>query len=48
MLSFTAGNISSALWSRILGIPVAGECRIVHNLETFLSHVFWVANELIY
>jgi hypothetical protein len=50
MLSLTAGNISSALWSRILGIPVARECRIVHNIETFfIAHdVFWVANELIY
>jgi hypothetical protein len=46
MLSLTAGNISSALSSRILGIPVARECKIVHNLETFfITHdVFWVAN----
>jgi hypothetical protein len=35
MLSLTAGNISSSLCSRILGIPVARECRIVHKLETF-------------
>jgi hypothetical protein len=45
MISFTAGNISSALCSRILSIPVARECRIFHNLKTFLSHdVLWVAN----
>jgi hypothetical protein len=42
MLSLTAGNISSALCSRILGIPVARECRIVHNLETvFLSLIMF-------
>jgi hypothetical protein len=50
MLYLTAGSISSALCSRILGIPVASECRIVHNLKTFfIAHdVLWVANELIY
>jgi hypothetical protein len=47
MLSLTAGNISSALWSRILGIPVAREWAIFHNIETFLSHMR-VENELIY
>jgi hypothetical protein len=35
IVSLTAGNISSALCSTILGIPVARECRIFHNLETF-------------
>jgi hypothetical protein len=39
MLTLRAGNISSALWSRILGIPVAREYRIIHSLETFLSHM---------
>jgi hypothetical protein len=43
-----AGNISSALCSRILGIPVARECRIFHKLETiFITHdALWVANDL--
>jgi hypothetical protein len=46
MLSLTAGNVSSALCSRILSIPVARKCKIFHNLGTFLSHaVLWVANE---
>jgi hypothetical protein len=35
ILSLTAGIISSALCNRILGIPVAKECRNFHNLETF-------------
>jgi hypothetical protein len=46
ILSVTAGNVSSALCSRILGIPVARERRIFHNLEN-LSYL-WVADELIY
>jgi hypothetical protein len=42
MLSLTAGNTSSALCSRILGIPAATECRIFQNLETFfLSHMMF-------
>jgi hypothetical protein len=40
ILSLTAGNISSALCSRILGIPVARECRIFHNLKTSFYHTF--------
>jgi hypothetical protein len=50
ILSLTAENVSSALCSRILGIPVARECRIFHNLETiFITHdALWAANELIY
>jgi hypothetical protein len=48
MLSLTAGNISSALCSRILGFPVARECTIFDNLDTFfIAYVLWVANELI-
>jgi hypothetical protein len=38
MLSLTPGSISSALCSRILCIPVASECRIVHNLGTYFYH----------
>jgi hypothetical protein len=39
ILSLTAGNISSALCSRIPGIPVAGECTIFKNLDTsFITH----------
>jgi hypothetical protein len=34
MLSLAAGKISSALCSTILGIPIARECKIFHNLET--------------
>jgi hypothetical protein len=42
MLSLTAGNISSVLCSIILGIPVAREYRILHNLETsFLSYMMF-------
>jgi hypothetical protein len=49
MLFLTAGNISSALCSRILGTPVAKECTIFHNLKTlFIAYILWVANELIY
>jgi hypothetical protein len=49
ILSLTAGNVSSTLCSRIIGIPVARECRIFHNLETFITHdALWAANELIY
>jgi hypothetical protein len=39
ILSHTAGNVPSTLCSRILGIPVARECRIFHNLKTFF-HTF--------
>jgi hypothetical protein len=50
ILSLTAENVSSTLCSRILGNPVARECRIFHNLEIFfITHdALWVANELIY
>jgi hypothetical protein len=41
ILSLTAGNISSALCSRILGIPVAKECRVFQNLEIFLSQMMF-------
>jgi hypothetical protein len=42
--------LSSALCSRILGIPVAREFKIVYNLQLFfITHdVLWVANEFIY
>jgi hypothetical protein len=39
MLSLTAGIVSCTLCSTRLGIPVARECRIFHNLETYLSHM---------
>jgi hypothetical protein len=40
MLSLTAGNISSVLWSRILGIPVAREWASFPNIGTFfITHV---------
>jgi hypothetical protein len=47
MLSLTAGNIYSDLCSRILAIPVARECIIIHNLENFFiaHYVLWLANE---
>jgi hypothetical protein len=49
ILSLTAANVSSTLCSRILGTPVARECRIFHNLENFfITHALWGANELIY
>jgi hypothetical protein len=40
ILSLTAGNISSALCSRILGIPVAREWRMFHNSKAFFCHTF--------
>jgi hypothetical protein len=39
ILSVTAGNVSSALCTRVLSIPAARECRFFHNLETLFYHM---------
>jgi hypothetical protein len=49
MLSFTVGNIPSALCSTILATLVARECGIFCNLETYLPyHILWGSVEFAY